>query len=201
LVKAVREAGLEHRVIGVDDPRIATWLAGAGLRAKFVPAEHIFCDIRRVKTPAEIGLLRIAARINEEACLAASSLLRDGLDWDGVENAYMVEKAQRDAAAKLRPGSTMGEADLAARQAITAAGYPEFDYGVGHGVGLAIHEAPWLRANSEEILETDMITTIEPGIYLGVAGGIRIENIYRITPQGSERLGDLPATLESMVLV
>jgi Xaa-Pro aminopeptidase len=113
----------------------------------------------------------------------------------------VVEKAQRDAAAKLRPGSTMGEADFAARQAITAAGYPEFDYGVGHGVGLDIHEAPWLRANSEEILETDMITTIEPGIYLGEAGGIRIENIYRIAPQGNERMGDLPATLESMVLV
>jgi Xaa-Pro aminopeptidase len=113
----------------------------------------------------------------------------------------VVEKAQRDAAAKLRPGSTMGEADFAARQAITAAGYPEFDYGVGHGVGLDIHEAPWLRANSEEILEIDMITTIEPGIYLGEAGGIRIENIYRIAPQGNERMGDLPATLESMVLV
>jgi Xaa-Pro aminopeptidase len=113
----------------------------------------------------------------------------------------VVEKAQRDAAAKLRAGSTMGEADLAARQAITGAGYAEFDYGVGHGVGLAIHEAPWLRADSEEILESDMVTTIEPGIYLGETGGIRIENIYRITPQGNERLGDLPSSLESMVLV
>jgi Xaa-Pro dipeptidase len=111
-----------------------------------------------------------------------------------------VEKALRDAAAKLRAGSSMGSPDFAARQAITSAGYPEFHYGVGHGVGLAIHEGPWLRADSEEILETDMVTTIEPGVYLGDTGGIRIENIYRITPQGSERLGDLPSTLESMIL-
>lgn len=111
-----------------------------------------------------------------------------------------VEKALLDAAAKLKAGSTMGEADLAARQAITAAGYPEFDYGVGHGVGLAIHESPWLRADSQEILESNMVTTIEPGVYLGDTGGIRIENIYRITPQGSERLGVLPFSFESMIL-
>lgn len=112
----------------------------------------------------------------------------------------VVEMAVHDAAAKLSAGRIMGDADLAARQAIVSAGYPEFYYGVGHGVGLAIHESPWLRADSEEILESNMVTTIEPGIYLGETGGIRIENIYRITPQGSERFGDLPFTLESMIL-
>lgn len=111
LVKAVREAGLEHRVIGVDDPRVATWLGSAGLHAKFVPAEHIFCDIRRVKTPAEIGLLRTAARINEEACLAASALLRDGLGWDGVENAYMAEMAQRGGRGVYLSGGSGGLPD------------------------------------------------------------------------------------------
>jgi Xaa-Pro aminopeptidase len=112
----------------------------------------------------------------------------------------VVEKAQHAAASKLRAGRTMGEPDLAARLAITSAGYSEFHYGVGHGVGLAIHEAPWLRANSEEIQEADMITTIEPGIYLGETGGIRIENVYRITEQGCECFGELPSSLESMIL-
>ncbi len=112
----------------------------------------------------------------------------------------VVEKAQQAAAARLRAGIAMGEADQAARMTILKAGYPEFDYGVGHGVGLAIHEAPWLRADSEEILETDMVTTLEPGVYLGEAGGIRIENIYRVTPHGCERLGDLPTSLEAMIL-
>jgi Xaa-Pro aminopeptidase len=112
----------------------------------------------------------------------------------------VVEKAQHAAASKLQAGRTMGEPDLAARLAITGAGYSEFHYGVGHGVGLAIHEAPWLRANSEEIQEADMVTTIEPGIYLGESGGIRIENIYRITEHGCERFGDLPHSLESMIL-
>lgn len=112
----------------------------------------------------------------------------------------VVERAHDAAVSRLRAGNTMGEPDGAARKVITEAGYPEFDYGVGHGVGLLIHEAPWLRAHSEEVLEADMITTIEPGIYLGETGGIRIENIYRIKPHGAERLGDLPTSLESMVL-
>lgn len=95
LTRAVREAGLEHGVIGVDDPRVATWLASAGLRARYVPAEHVFRDIRRVKTQPEIELLATAARLNEEACLAASRLLRDGAAWQELENAYMAEMARR----------------------------------------------------------------------------------------------------------
>ena len=124
-----------------------------------------------------------------------------GYPPDFAIHAYpVVEKAQLNAAAKLRAGNTMGDADLAARRVVTAAGYTEFDYGVGHGVGLAIHESPWLRADSEDILECNMVTTIEPGVYLGETGGIRIENIYRITEQGCERFGDLPNSLESMIL-
>lgn len=95
LAKAVREAGLEHRVIGVDDPRVASWLAAAGVHARFLPAEHVFREIRRVKTPAELALLREAARINGEACLEASRLLRDGLPWRELEDAYMAGMARR----------------------------------------------------------------------------------------------------------
>lgn len=95
LARAVREAGLEHRVVGVDDPRVASWLTAAGVRARFVPAEHVFRDIRRVKTATEIELLSKAARVNEEACLAASRQLREGAGWDEIENAYVAEMAQR----------------------------------------------------------------------------------------------------------
>jgi Xaa-Pro aminopeptidase len=49
-------------------------------------------------------------------------------------------------------------------------------------------------------LEADMLTTIEPGIYLPDIGGIRIENVYRVTPDGSERLGELPTRLEAMII-
>lgn len=112
----------------------------------------------------------------------------------------IVEQALLRAAARLRNGASMGEIDRAARETVTDAGYTEFHYGVGHGVGLAIHEVPWLRANSTEICRTDMLTTIEPGIYLPGVGGIRIENIYRVTDDGNEQLGSLPTNLESMVI-
>lgn len=112
----------------------------------------------------------------------------------------IVEQALLSAADHLRAGVTMGEIDRVARETITDAGYPEFHYGVGHGVGLCIHEAPWLRADSSELCLTDMITTIEPGVYLPGVGGIRIENVYRVTPDGCERIGDLTTDLASMII-
>jgi Xaa-Pro aminopeptidase len=112
----------------------------------------------------------------------------------------VVEQALQRAAGRLRAGAAMGEIDRAARETITDAGYTEFHYGVGHGVGLAIHEAPWLRAGSTEPCEAGMLTTIEPGIYLPGIGGIRIENLYQVTRGGCECLGKLPVDLGSMVL-
>jgi len=112
----------------------------------------------------------------------------------------IVEQALHRAAARLHPGALMGEVDRAARETITDAGYPEFHYGVGHGLGLAIHEAPWLRAHSTDVCAADMLTTIEPGIYLTDIGGIRIENVYRVSPDGNERLGELPTALDTMVI-
>lgn len=112
----------------------------------------------------------------------------------------VVECALLRAAAELRSGALMGEIDRAARETVTDAGYTEFHYGVGHGVGLAIHENPWLRADSLELCEENMLTTIEPGIYLPGIGGIRIENLYRIARRGNECLNRLRVDLESMVL-
>ena len=94
----------------------------------------------------------------------------------------------------------MGDVDRAARDTIIDAGYPEFHYGVGHGLGLAIHEAPWLRADADDCCQVDMLTTIEPGIYLPSIGGIRIENVYRVSQGGNECLGELPTALETMIL-
>lgn len=116
-------------------------------------------------------------------------------------NAYpVVEQALHQAAELLDHGAPMADADLVARNVVMDAGYDEFHYGVGHGVGLAIHEAPWLRADSGGFFEEEMITTIEPGIYLHGIGGIRIENLYRITRRGSDCLSHLPTDLGSMVI-
>ena len=112
----------------------------------------------------------------------------------------VVQQALHMAAEILRPGMMLGTVDRAARRVITAAGLPEFHYGVGHGVGLDIHEEPWIRADSEEGLEANMITTLEPGIYLHGIGGIRIENLFRIIPDGAENLASFPTCLDEMIL-
>jgi Xaa-Pro dipeptidase len=96
LVRALRDAGLEHATLGIDDLRLERWLRAAGLdRATFVHAEHAFREIRRVKSPAEIALLRTAARVNEIACLEAAAQVHEGAEWHEVENHYMAELANR----------------------------------------------------------------------------------------------------------
>lgn len=115
--------------------------------------------------------------------------------------AYPVVLAALERAADtLHAGTSMGTVDAAARDTVMAAGFPEFHYGIGHGIGLEIHEAPWLRAHSEDVLQPGMITTVEPGIYLDDVGGIRIESIYRVAEYGPERLDSLPRSLDSMIL-
>lgn len=101
----------------------------------------------------------------------------------------VVESAQRAGMAKVRPGATGGEVDAATRGMITKAGYGRtFVHSTGHGVGIDIHEPPWIRPKSSDVLATNMILTVEPGIYLSGRFGVRIEDTLRVTPDGYEQL-------------
>ena len=90
----------------------------------------------------------------------------------------VVLKAQRAACEAIRPGVTGQQADAAARDIIAAAGYGRyFGHALGHGVGLEIHEAPTANPRSIEVLDKNMLITIEPGIYLPKKFGVRIEDL------------------------
>ena len=98
---------------------------------------------------------------------------------------------------QLRPGMTLCQIDSIARSLIKAAGHDEhFGHGLGHGVGLDIHEAPFLspRVPEEARLEVGMTVTIEPGVYVPGWGGIRIEDLAWVTPNGLERISHCPKT-------
>ena len=104
-----------------------------------------------------------------------------------------VLQAQQAAEAAIRPGMTGVQTDAVARDLITAAGYGDkFGHGLGHGVGLAVHEKPGAGRLSIDTLQTGMSLTVEPGIYLPGEFGVRIEDLTIIRDGGVEILSHAP---------
>jgi Xaa-Pro aminopeptidase len=113
----------------------------------------------------------------------------------------VVLKAQQQAIRVTRPGVKASDVDGAARLVIEDAGYGDFfGHGLGHGLGLEVHEAPALRPESSAVLEAGMVVTIEPGIYLLDWGGIRIEDDVLVTPDGCEVLTRVAKDLQSAMV-
>ncbi|MCO5388000.1 Xaa-Pro peptidase family protein [Desulfosporosinus sp.] len=101
--------------------------------------------------------------------------------------------AQRAGIQAVAPGRTGKEVDAVARAIIEKAGYGDyFGHGLGHSVGLAIHEGPNLNKREERLLEPGMVITVEPGIYIPNWGGVRIEDIVLVTENGCEVLTKAP---------
>ncbi|MEV0269794.1 Xaa-Pro peptidase family protein [Hamadaea sp. NPDC050747] len=104
--------------------------------------------------------------------------------------------AQSAQVATAQPGITAGELDAVGRDIITAAGYgPNFLHRTGHGIGLDVHEDPYIVAGSPRILATGMAFSIEPGIYFPGRHGARIEDIVICTDDGVETLNNTPRQL------
>ena len=113
----------------------------------------------------------------------------------------IVLRAQQAAIDAIRPGATLKTVDQAARRVIDEAGFGKrFGHGLGHGIGLEIHELPFLSPIQEGELLTNMVVTVEPGIYLPGWGGVRIEDDVRVTRDGAERLSRLPRALDQCMV-
>lgn len=107
----------------------------------------------------------------------------------------VLDRAVEAAIAAAKPGAKARDADKAARDIITAAGYgPNFLHRTGHGLGIDIHETPYITATSDTVLEEGMVFSIEPGIYLQGQFGLRLEEIVIIRNGVAEILSDMPRT-------
>jgi len=113
----------------------------------------------------------------------------------------IVLEAHDSALEAVRSGLQISELDAVAREYISAQGYGEyFGHGLGHGVGLEIHEYPAVSSRSDQGLVAGMVITIEPGIYLAGTGGVRIEDTVVVTENGFEKLTSIPKQFKQVCL-
>lgn len=149
--------------------------------------------------PVEAGTLVVvdAGCVLDGYCSDCTRTYATGPLQAQLEEAYaLCLRAQLDGLAAVRPGTAAKDADAASRSAIEAAGLGErYGHGLGHGVGLAVHEEPALRPESPDVLEPGNVVTVEPGIYLPGVAGVRIEDLVLVTPDGCERLTRAPKEL------
>jgi len=101
----------------------------------------------------------------------------------------VVKSAQEEAIERVRDGVSARSIDNAARRLVSRAGYAKFYlHSTGHGVGLDVHELPSLAPDSKDILRKEMVTTVEPGVYVPGVGGARWEDMVLVTAKGHELL-------------
>jgi D-alanyl-D-alanine dipeptidase len=118
----------------------------------------------------------------------------------GVQEIHaIVREAQEQAVRSVRPGIACQEIDRVAREVIAGAGFGHaFIHRTGHGIGLDVHEDPYLVAGNAQALEPGMCFSIEPGIYLDGRFGVRIEDILMVTGDGAARLNNAPRDLATV---
>jgi Xaa-Pro aminopeptidase len=187
---------LEHEMLvrGADEPSFPSIVA-SGERGAFPHA-------MRTDEPIPAGTLvtfDLGARL-DGYCSDCTRTYATGELPDDLAEAYeLVRRAQEAALAEVRPGPTGREVDAVARAIIEAAGHGEhFGHGLGHGVGLDVHEAPRLARTGGDPLVAGNVVTVEPGVYLPGRGGVRIEDLVVVTEAGHDVL---TSTTKDLVVV
>jgi Xaa-Pro aminopeptidase len=113
----------------------------------------------------------------------------------------VVARAQEEARAAYEPGRSAADPNDIARRVVDEGGFGEhWQHPIGHGVGLEIHEAPWVRPRSADTLAGGHVVTDEPGVYVPGVGGVRIEDMVVVTESGCRTLTQSPTDLDFLII-
>jgi Xaa-Pro aminopeptidase len=138
--------------------------------------------------PGETVIVDAGARI-DGYCSDCTRTFATGPLPDDLRQAYaLCRTAQEKGLAAVRAGASGAETDALARAVIEEAALAPVQHGLGHGVGLEVHELPVLRPTSGDTLAAGNVVTVEPGVYLSGRGGVRIEDLVIVTEDGPEVL-------------
>jgi len=147
--------------------------------------------------PSELVVFDMGAQL-DGYCSDGTRTFATGEPGEEARRVYgIVLEAQLAALEAVKAGAKGEDVDAVARKVIDAAGHGEhFGHGLGHGVGLEVHEAPRLSLRSDDVLAAGEVVTVEPGIYLPGKLGVRIEDFVVVTDEGLRNLSSLPKGLQ-----
>jgi Xaa-Pro aminopeptidase len=179
---------LEHtmRRFGADGPSYETIVASGANAA----LPHHRPSNRRI-VEGDAVVIDVGALVDGYHSDMTRTFLIGDVDPELTRMYRAVEIVQRLGLEAVRPGVTGAEVDAVCREAF-GVDAEMFVHGTGHGVGLDIHESPWLRATSTQPLEPSEVVTVEPGLYRVGVGGVRIEDLVVVEPTGCRILTHSP---------
>jgi Xaa-Pro aminopeptidase len=179
------ELEMHMRGEGADDVSFEPIVGSGPLTAHI---HHTPSDRRFGK--GDLVLMDFGARVDGYCSDLTRTVVLGAATDDQLEMYELVLNAQSAAVATIRAAAHGRDVDGTARKLLTDAGKGDFfGHGLGHGVGLDIHEDPYLSPTSEDTLRAGDVITVEPGVYLPGTGGVRIEDCVLVTDTGAEVLG------------
>jgi Xaa-Pro aminopeptidase len=181
----------EMRVRGAEGPSFPSIVAAAenGALPHAVP--------REVEIPSDTLVVLDLGCVVDGYCSDCTRTIATGSPPDSALEIYaLVLRAQETALGAVRAGAACRAVDAAGREVIEAAGHGErFGHGLGHGVGLEVHEGPTLAKRSDADLRAGNVVTVEPGVYVPGEVGVRIEDLVAVTDDGARVFSSYPKTL------
>ncbi len=188
------DAHQRMRELGADDPSFPAIVAAGENSA----LPHHSSSEREVRA-GELLLIDMGAAVDGYCSDCTRTVAVGEIDDDASEVYELVRSAQAKALEAIRAGVDARDADSVARDPIAQAGHGEhFGHGLGHGVGLEVHEAPRVSQQSDQALEAGDVVTVEPGIYLPGRFGVRIEDLVTVTDDGCRNLSAFPKELRAV---